>query len=255
MVFAQDSILHLQLTKTIAGTYANFYIDRMGNIFLLNPSNQIKKINEEYDSIAIYNDVKQYGDVYSIDASNPLKIIVYYKDFTTVVVLDRLLNVLNVIDLRKQNILQSKAVALSYDNNIWIYDEWDNKLKKMDDYGNLLSETADFRMLFDDIHPPSIIIDCSRQLYLYDEKSGWIIFDYYGALKHQYPFIGWKDVQVQNATLSGRDSNYIYFSRPAEFYFSKVRPDINISSAIKILFQNNIYYVLRKTGLEIYKAM
>ena len=68
--------------------------------------------------------------------------------FATVVVLDRLLNVRNIIDLRKQNILQARAIGQSYDNKIWLYDEVENKLKKIDEDGKLLLETPDFRQLF-----------------------------------------------------------------------------------------------------------
>jgi len=38
----------------------------------------------------------------SIDVTNPLKILLYYKKFTTVVVLDRFLNIRNTINFRKK---------------------------------------------------------------------------------------------------------------------------------------------------------
>lgn len=62
--------------------------------------------------------------------------------------LDRFLNVVNTIDLRKQNIFQAKAIGQSYDNKIWVYDEMENKLKKIDEDGKLLQETPDFRLIF-----------------------------------------------------------------------------------------------------------
>lgn len=80
--------------------------------------------------MGIYNDVKKFGQATLIDVSNPLKILLYYKDFATVVMLDRFLNSVNSIDLRKQNTLQAKAIGQSYDNKIWVYDEMENKLKK-----------------------------------------------------------------------------------------------------------------------------
>ena len=59
-----------------------------------------------------------------IDATNPLKILVYYREFTTIIELDRFLNIVNTIDLRNQNILQAKAVGLAYDNNVWVLMSW-----------------------------------------------------------------------------------------------------------------------------------
>src|SRR5204863_7479168 len=111
------------------------------------------------DSVAIFNDVKKFVQASLIDVSNPLKVLLYYRDFATIVVLDRLLNVRNTIDLRKQNILQARAIGQSYDNKIWIYDEVENKLKKIDEEGRLLLQTPDFRQLFDQAPSPQKIFD------------------------------------------------------------------------------------------------
>src|SRR6186997_3025208 len=90
-----------KLTKIIPGDIIDFTVDNLDNIYILNSRNQIKKLNANGDSIAVYNDIKKYGSATFIDVSNPLKILLYYKDFATVVFLDRFLNAVNTIDLRK----------------------------------------------------------------------------------------------------------------------------------------------------------
>ena len=247
-----DTLLHLQLTKTIKGDYKSFSVDNLENIFLITPSNQIKKLNNNLDSIAIFNESNLYGDIYSIDVSNPLKVLVYYKDFNTILSLDRQLGKRNVIDLRLQNIFQVKAIAQSYDNNIWLFDEVDNKLKKIDETGNVLFETSDFRLLFDDNYTPQTIMDVSGLLYLYSQKKGWKIFDYYGGLKSQYPISNWQDVEVFDGFLKGHDSTYFYADRPKEMQFFRAKPTINLSSARKIFQLNGLYYILTKEGLSTY---
>ena len=106
-----------------------------------------------------------------MDAENPWKTILFYENFSTIVLLDKYLNVVTEINLRKQNIFRVQAVTGSYDNNIWLYDEQDNKLKKIDDNGNVLSQTVDFRLLFDSVPEPSKIIDKDGFVYLYDPKK------------------------------------------------------------------------------------
>src|SRR4051794_17784730 len=108
-----DTILHVVNQKTISGSYTNFYADNLGNIFLVSKTNQVKKLNQDFDSVAVFNDVRRYGNIYSLDVSNPLKIVVYYREFTTALVLDRFLKLLNTIDLRRYGILQAKAIAQS----------------------------------------------------------------------------------------------------------------------------------------------
>jgi len=56
--------------------------------------------------------------------------VVFYKDFCTLVITDRFLNVVNTINMRSYGIQQAKAAAQSYDNNYWAFDQLENKLKK-----------------------------------------------------------------------------------------------------------------------------
>ena len=59
-----DSSFHLKQEKFIPGSFKNFYTDNLGNIFLVLNNNSIKKINTRGDSLAVFNDVRRYGDVY-----------------------------------------------------------------------------------------------------------------------------------------------------------------------------------------------
>ena len=214
-----DSTLRVKYSKNISGEFVNFSVDNLGNIFLITASNQIKKLNNNFDSVGIFNDVKRYGNISTIDVSNPLKVLVYYKDFATIVMLDKQLNNRNTINLRQQNILQVKAIAQSYDNNIWLFDELESKLKKIDETGKLLLETSDFRLLFDDNATPQTIIDINGLLYLYNSRKGWTVFDYYGGLKNQYAIANWQDVQVTDSYLRGHDSFYYYAANPKQLQF------------------------------------
>lgn len=248
----QDTTLQLKLTKVVAGSYTGFYVDNFSNIYLLTKTNQVKKLNDKYDSVAVFNDVRRYGDIYSIDVTNPLKIVVYYRDFNTILILDRFLNTRNTIDLRKSGILQVKAVAQSYDNNYWLFDELDNKIKKIDDNGNILLESADFRVLFSEQYDPTQIIDNDGLLYLYDVKNGWLVFDYYGALKQRIQVKGWKDAQVAAANVQGRDDTYLYFANPKMLDIKQVKTNINLAPVIKLQKINNKLLVLTGDGLSVY---
>lgn len=189
--------------KSVEGEYVDFTVDNLGNYFLLSKNNQLKKLTANGDSVAVFNDVRRYGKLHSIDAANPLKVLLYYKNFATVVVLDRFLNIVNTIDLRKQNIFQVKAIAQSYDNNIWVYDEQVSKLKKIAEDGKVLTETVDFRIIFDEAPTPTQIFDQDGFVYLYDPEKGIYVFDIYGTFKTKLSYIGLKDVTVVGKTIIG----------------------------------------------------
>src|SRR5574339_119549 len=135
--------------KKISGDIIAFTADNLDNIYLLSSTDQLKKLDAKGDSVGVFNNIRRYGKVSRIDVSNPMRVLLFFKDFATVITLDRLMNMLSTIDLRKQNIFQVQTLCLSYDNKIWLFDEFENKLKKIDEDGKLLFETADFRQLFD----------------------------------------------------------------------------------------------------------
>ncbi|HMG82361.1 MAG TPA: hypothetical protein VK559_04955 [Ferruginibacter sp.] len=240
--------------KTIPGDYKYFTVDNLGDEYLVTNNDQLKKFKANGDSIGIFNDVKKYGALTSIDASNPLKILLYYQDFSTIVVLDRFLNVLAAINLVQQNIFRVRTVATSYDNNIWVYDEGDSKLKKIDINGNVLSQTVDFRILFDSVPTPVKIIDRDGFVYLYDPHKGFYIFDYYGGLKNNIPFLHWKNVEVIKGNMYGFSDSLLYAYKLGSLNLVQDPLPSSFSNALQIKAGNNMAYVLQKDGLWVFSV-
>lgn len=249
MSFSQtDSVL--KFNKIISGDFTYFNIDNLDNIYLLNNSNQLKKLNSNGDSVGIFNDVRKYGKLFYIDVANPLKLLLYYQNFSTIVVLDRFLMVRNVINLRKQNIFNVKAIATSYDNNIWVFDEGDARLKKIGENGDLLSETVDCRLIFDTIPSPAQIIDEGGFVNMYDPSKGFFIFDIYGALKNKLPFTGWKNVEVINKTLYGFTDSILYEYPTGTMNLKEYHLPSFFNNAVQIKASNNKIYLLNESGLQ-----
>jgi len=198
------------LAGSIKGDIVSFTVDNLDNIYILNRRNQVKKLSINGDSLAVYNDVKKFGQATLIDVSNPLKLLMYYRDYATVVVLDRFLNAVNVIDLRKQNIFQVKAIGQSYDNKIWLYDELEGNLKKIDEDGKLLLETPDFRQLLSQAPSPTKIFDENKYVYLYDSVKGVYVFDYFGTLKNNIMIQHWQNFKVAGKYIFGSSKGTLY---------------------------------------------
>lgn len=212
-LFAQE-LPHLSLTKEIKGDFAYFMPDELGNLFALTKNGQLKKYNTNLDSMGVFNEIRRYGKLYSISADNPLRTVLYFKDYKTILVLDRLMQVVNKIDLRKSGIFQVNAVTQSYDNLFWVYDEQDSKIKKIDEEGKLVFATADLRLVFSEPILPSTIFDVGGYLYIYDEKNGLFIFDYYGALKNRIAFLNWKGVHPVGKQIVGIKNNFLVTYTP-----------------------------------------
>lgn len=240
------------LIKKIKGEITAFAVDHLNNIYLLTATDQLKKLDDKGDSVAVFNNVRNFGKVSFLDVSNPLRVLLYYKDFSTVVVLDRLLNIRSTIDLRQQNIFQVQAVGLSYDNKLWVYDEQENKLKKIDDDGKILFETSDFRQLFNEAFTFTSITDQDGLLYLYDVQKGVLVFDYYGALKRKISFTGVKNFKVSGKYLFGIKNDSLLRYQPDIFLSKEILLPSNLWQASSINFTSNRVYALKNDGLEIY---
>lgn len=240
------------LVRTISGDIVDFTVDNLDNIYVLNSRNQVKKFNSNGDSMGVFNDVKRYGQASLIDVSNPLKILLYYKDFATIVALDRFLNVVNTIDLRKQNILQARAIAQSYDNRVWVYDEFENKLKKVDEDGKILLETPDFRLLFGQAPFPQKIFDQDKFVYLYDSTQGVFVFDYYGALKNKILISKWQNFKVAGKYIFGSNNDILHRYEISSFRLDEWKMPEEIYKSKAFNFSSSRLYALKKDKIEIY---
>lgn len=249
--FAQDSNW-VKSSRTIGNEIADFTVDNLGNLFVLTKDNMLKKYNVKGDSVGVYNDVRRFGKVYSIDVTNPLKVLLYYKDFSTIVVLDRFLSIRNTVDLRKQGIFQAKAIGQSYDNGIWVYDELEAKLKKLNDEGAVQDATVDLRLITDTAPSPTYVTDQDRLVYLYDSTKGIIIFDYYGALKNKVALTGWQDLQVIGKVIYGRKNNLFESYEPGTLMLRERRLPSLLNGVQKTKISLNYLYCLKDGVIHMY---
>ncbi|MBC6491624.1 hypothetical protein ACFSQD_12130 [Flavihumibacter stibioxidans] len=254
-VMARPSSLRIDTIlpqKSIGSDLAGFAVDNLGYVYLHHQNGQLKKLSPRGDSVAVFNDIRRFGKLYSIDVSNPLKVLLFYKDFGTIVVLDRFLNQRNTIDLRQHNILQAKTIAQSFDNGVWVYDELDGKLKRLDDHGTVISETVDFRILFEAAPSPVAITDADRSVYLYDPEKGLYVLDYFGTLRNKVALLGWTDVQVIGNRFIGRKGEQLESYTTGTLDLKEQELGELLKGAKKIQLSMDHLYVLRDGVLHIY---
>lgn len=240
------------LIKKIPGKYNYINVDVFDNIYLIDAGKRIIKLNNNGDSIASYNDIKRFGGPSYIDVSNPMKALVFCASYSTMVFLDKLLIYRNHYNLQKQNSFNTNIVATSYDNNIWLFDLQDFKLKKTDDKGNLLLESADIRMLQNEAPSPASIYDNNNKVYLYDEEKGFFIFDYYGGYQNNLPFLHWQHTGVEKDFLYGFSENTMHTYRINSFDLREYQLPSYINNYKSIKVMNGKLYLLKDDGIEIY---
>ena len=242
----------LKKVGSIEGDFVDFTVDNLGFVYVLSSNNQLKKISINGDSLGVFNNVRQYGKVEMIDATNPLKILLYYKDFGNVVSLDRFLNVRNTINLKKLNLFQVSAISQAYDNGIWIYDEQEARLKHLKEDGALMGQSSDFRVVMESAPSPVKIIDQDRLVYLYDPEKGLFIFDYFGTLKNKVALLGWEDLQVVNGKVFGRKGQIIEQYEPGTLSLKEEAMPSILAGIVKIKISPKYLYCLGNNVINVY---
>lgn len=239
--------------KTFQLQIADLAVDNLDNLYILTTTDQLKKYNAEGDSVSAYNDVRRFGKLHAIDVTNPLRLLLFYKDFSNVVILDRQLSVRTAIELRRKNILQAGAVGLSYDNNIWLFDEYDNKLKKINEEGTIMLETPDMRNVFGFALQPQQIIDQNNTVYLYDPAKGVFLFDHFGTFRKKLPITNWHRVAVFDKYIYGidADASFNYYNTATLLSNQKKLPPV-LNSTYNYHVANNKLFAWTKDSLHIY---
>lgn len=192
-----------QLSSTIQGDWVSFEVDHLGNTYLINQANQLRKYTPQGDSVAIYNDQRRYGNIGTLDVSNPLLLLVYYPDYFTIVWLDRFLRPVNILDLRASGVFSIGAVASSFDSKIWVFDKMEQRLKKISQKGELLQQTPDLRQVLTKNIDPVSIQEAQQRVYLYDSTQGIFVFDYFGNFEKNIDVKGWAHWSIQGLVMQG----------------------------------------------------
>lgn len=250
--FAQE-IKSPFLVKKITGSFVYFKADELGNVYALTSTGQLKKYNTNLDSMGVFNDVRNYGTLHYIASGNALRTILFFKQYRTILILDRLMQIVNKLDLRKSQLFQVQAIAQSYDNNIWIFDEQESKLKKLNESGKLIFESADLRLVFSEAIQPSVIFDAGGLVYLYDATKGLYIFDYYGAFKSKVTLLGWSNLQLIGNSITGIKDEKIMSYRLNSLDISESNLPILLKNAKQLYFSASGCMAMEEDGIYSYQ--
>jgi hypothetical protein len=248
-VFKAPAQSRLSLVSAVPLATSDFKVDNLGNIYAISADGQLRKYTAAGDSIAAYNETRRYGALTTVDVTNPLRILLFYRDFMTVVALDRFLGRLYVSDLRQAQIIQASTVAASYDNNFWVFDEQNAQLKRIGDQGQAVMTSDDFRQLFGESITPEEIVDQGGLVYLNDTARGIYVFDYYGGFKVKLSFKGLTGLRVFGKNIYGLLGGQLFSYQPGTLQEDRLA--LPPAEKIQIVFGG--VYALRKGVLYYYK--
>jgi len=136
------------------------------------------------------------NDVTAIDATNPFQPLVFYKDFNTIVALDLNMTAKQMYKLSAVGIEEASAMCSSYDNTIWLFEQDEQKLKKINANYEITQESFEVDKLLGGIIEPSFMIEREKRLFVIDPNRGIFVFDMFGTYFRSYLFDNINQLQV-----------------------------------------------------------
>lgn len=167
-----------------------FTVDALYNLYFINNENEIIKTDFNNSSNFSYSN-KNLGRPSLIDASNPMKVLVFYPDQQTIILLDNQLAELSALTLKgnitAQNYQPSSICKHSGTDHIWMYDELSRKLIRLDEGGNVLAMSEAFDQLFDFSPEITALFSVNDKVYADTKEEGILIFDAYASYVQTIP--------------------------------------------------------------------
>lgn len=182
--------------------------DQIGNLYLIDAQAALLKYAPDGRLTARYSN-NRLGAPALVDVTNPLKILLWYPDFGTAVLLDRSLTELGLLDLNAAGYPALRLIASAQDGNLWIYDEIGFKLRKISPDGHSLYESAPLNMALEQNPAFRAIRDEGNRVLVADAAQGLLLFDVYAQFQRVLLRRTAADFQVSGNTICLLDRDFL----------------------------------------------
>jgi len=211
---------------------SSVYFDHLDNIYTIN-NGTLDKQNPQGKHLEYQNNL--LGNITLIDVSDPLRILVFYKDVNQIVFLNNELSPINqAIQLDELSLFDIDWVCNASINGFWVFNKIKNRLMFYDKQLNLKYKSMDLSAFVNEDNAIKGMKMFGDKIYLNIPKRGVLVFDMFASYIKTIPLKQVVDFQVLSP-------NILYSKAKDVFIF-----DMNKLNQFKILTKNalikTIYY-------------
>ena len=180
-----------------------FTSDNLGNAYTVKGHEIFKylpngKLFNRYSNLML-------GNITSVDATNPLKLLLFYKDFSKIQFLDnQLAENRGVISLQDLGLEQSILACISFDNGFWVYDQISFSLIRFNQASDKVQEARNINQNVGYEPQPNFLYEWGDWVYLNNPETGILVFDIFGTYFKTIPLKGLENFQIAG-------ENILYF--------------------------------------------
>ncbi len=157
------------------------------------------------DGTFLFNDL-QLGRITSVDIINPLKVVAFFQDTNTVVMLDNKMNEIERINFNNlPQFLNVSTATNAGNNNLWLFNV-DTQQLELYNYG------AKLQTVVSQPFPGKLLSQASNFNYCFTLTEKKLrAFNSYGSILNEVPSEGYEKIIQQNENLIALKENQLYY--------------------------------------------
>jgi hypothetical protein len=193
---------------------------------------------------------KDFGALASADASDPMKVLLFFPSYGKIVLLDNRLSEQAIINLFELNIRQPLLSCTSYHEGFWVLEQATMQLIKFNYQLERVYESENLASQNHVLKAPQQLSESGNWLLLYDTLQGIFLFDRYATYSMTLEEKGFFLLHATDDKISFlRNSSAVTFDLKKKEM--QIRPKNIFNDAVAVRMEQNKWYVMKKNSIEI----
>lgn len=228
-------------------------VDYIGNYYVQN-NNELWMFNR-FDTLFRKFSIINLAELTNIDASNALKIQLYYRELGKLLYIDNnISDFTNAVSLNEMGLAQATLMCSSFDNGFWTYLPGSMSLYRYDQFMNRVVDIESInRFVKLSQLEPVFMKEYSNLLYLFFPDYGMLVFDVFGAYVQTIPLNQLQYPDIQSGELIHVKSDTLYFQSLPDFSKTHILPLPHHQGVTSVRYSSGKVYILTENKLFIYK--
>ncbi len=185
----------IELIVSYTAPSSHFYTDHLENIYFID-GHRIIRINAATGRRVEYSSLPS-GPVTSADVSNPLQLLLFYRDFNLALFLDNNLSPLrSALNFSDLGIEQAVLACASGRGGLWVFSDREHRLVYFDQQLRDTHRSIIISHITGGSEKPVYMTESQNCLFLHIPRKGILVFDRYASYLRTVPYSGPDRFQV-----------------------------------------------------------
>lgn len=240
----------LEYDRVIEGEFDMLSTDHIGRVYVTR-HDELFLYSEKGDLMYQFSDLSR-GEIQHLDTRNPLKILIFYPDYSQIAFLDNTLSrTRENVNLMNMGLELARLACTSFDNGFWVYDPVSFRLVRFDQGLNQTNEVANINQLVGAELNPDQMLEFDSWLYLNDPEYGVFVFDSFGTFTKLIPIKGAERIGVRGNGIFFQMKDKLIKYDPLSFDQVEIQLPVNEFQSVSI--EKKQLFILTKRGVLIYR--